>query len=194
MRLLIAMKVAVAVGLLVLAVVAFISNELMIGLAAIAGLVLGWLLDGDARLRRRRAPAGREARALHRELETITSDLRGQTVISRCGDIALHFPADQPGVVVRAHADQIDDDHGVVTGEQFIVTPYPRIVLLRLQGANYELDEHGGMRWQDSKLQPRVNVLKEVRFALRAGAGVASVEEMRELVEQVRTARRHEVD
>jgi hypothetical protein len=185
------MSIAAAAGLLVVAVVAFVSHELVLGLAAIGGLALTWPLDADARRRRRHAPTGGEAQALYRELETITSDLRGQTVISRCGDAALHFPADQPGAVVRVGADQMDDDRGVVTGEQFIVTPYPRIVLHRILGANYESDEHGGMLWQDSP-QPRVNVFKEVRFALRTGAGIASVEEMRELAEQIHTARRHE--
>lgn len=64
-------------------------------------------------------------------------------------------------------------------------------MLHRVLGASYESDEHGGVLWQDS-MQPRVNVFKEVRFALRTGAGIASVEEMRELAEQIHTARRHD--
>lgn len=196
-------RLMIAAGVIVVGVSAttivsaFASGDLVSGFVASAALVaassVAVVLSLGALLRHRYGPAGREALELHRELEISTAKLRGETVISLGGEVvALYFPPDQPDVIVRVCADRLDDLHGVVTGDRFIVTPYRRLVLWRGLGANYRLDEDGDMLVDDAELQGRVNVFTAFRFALRTGAGVVSLEQMQELVAQLNTARPYE--
>ncbi|RAS59429.1 hypothetical protein C8D87_11441 [Lentzea atacamensis] len=138
---------------------------------------------------RRHAPRDPRAIALYEELEQLAEVWRGRRLASDKHAVALVFPIDKLPVVVRMDFNALDYDAKVVTAERLILTPFRPIVLRKIQGGRFELDENNRVvLLPEHGARREGTALRAVSWMLRTGMGVLTAGEMQELVEQVRAA------
>jgi len=161
----------------------------LLAMFALAGFAtLARSVIADWRMRRH-APQDPQAIDLYEELKQLAEVWRGRSLASEKHAVVLVFPAEKLPVLVRRDFNALDCNANVMVAERLILTPYRPIIGRKILGGRFELDDNNRVVLSPEDSDRREGTARRtLNWMLRIGVGVLTVQEMQELVEQVRAA------